>query len=295
MIPVPAELESHLQGEVTSHCFAWLIRRSDGIVLGFTDHDRTVQVGGPVNGIACEPLTGLNSSEASTKLGLSVAGGEVEGVLSSAKISDIDIEQGCYDGASIEAYLVNWSEPGQHMLLRRWTAGKISRSGSRFVMELKGAAAAFDAVRGRRVLRHCDASLGDSRCGVDVNDPRYSAESTVLAADGLSLTVAGLNGFASGWLSGGILNWTGGANAGRTVRVTGHVGQVLRLAEPPVLPVSQGDAFHIIAGCDKSFATCKGKFANGANFRGFPHLPGNDAAYAYVNGGNEYDGSALVP
>ncbi|PJR90176.1 hypothetical protein CN878_00265 [Ochrobactrum sp. 695/2009] len=291
MIPVPAELESHLQGEVTSHCFAWLIRRSDGIVLGFTDHDRTVEVGD----IACEPLTGLNSSEASTALGLSVAGGEVEGVLSSVKISDADIEQGRYDGASIEAYLVNWSEPGQHMLLRRWTAGKISRSGSRFVMELKGAAAAFDAVRGRRVLRHCDASLGDSRCGINIDDPRYFADGTVLTAEGLGLTASGLDGFASGWFAGGVLHWTGGANAGRNLRVTVHAGQVLNLAEPPVLPVAQGDAFRIIAGCDKSFATCKAKFGNGLNFRGFPHLPGNDAAYAYINGGGEYDGSALVP
>lgn len=39
MIPVPTELKSHLKGEVTSHCFAWLIRRSDTVVLGFTDHD----------------------------------------------------------------------------------------------------------------------------------------------------------------------------------------------------------------------------------------------------------------
>jgi len=290
MIPVPPELESHLQGEVTSHCFAWLIRRSDSIVLGFTDHDRTLQVGG----IACEPLTGLNSSEASTALGLSVAGGEVEGVLSSAKISDMDIEQGRYDGASIEAYLVNWSKPGQHMLLRRWTAGKISRSGSRFVMELKGAAAAFDAVRGRRVLRHCDADLGDSRCGININDSRYFAEGTALATDGASLTVTHLDNFATGWFSGGMLSWSSGANAGRSVRVTVHAGQVLRLAEPPVLPVGEGDSFRIIAGCDKSFATCKGKFGNSLNFRGFPHLPGNDAAYAYVNGGGEYDGSALV-
>lgn len=291
MIPVPAELESHLQGEVTSHCFAWLIRRSDGIVLGFTDHDRTLSV----DGVACDPLTGLNSSEASTALGLSVAGGEVEGVLSSEKISDIDIEQGRYDGASIEAYLVNWTAPAQHMLLRRWTAGRISRSGSRFVIELKGAAAAFDAVRGRRVLRHCDASLGDSRCGVNIGDPRYFAESTVLAAEERSLTTAGLEGFASGWFSGGMLSWTDGANRGRSVRVTDHAGQILKLAEPPVMPVTVGDAFRVIAGCDMSFATCKGKFANGANFRGFPHLPGNDAAYAYVNGGGEYDGSALVP
>lgn len=48
-------------------------------------------------------------------------------------------------------------------------------------------------------------------------------------------------------------------------------------------------------GCDKSFATCKAKFANGVNFRGFPHLLGNDAAYAYVNSTNDYDGGVLVP
>ncbi|ODN36972.1 hypothetical protein BGC40_07460 [Brucella melitensis] len=169
MIPVPPALESHLQGEVTTHCFAWLIRRLDGAVLGFTDHDAPLTV----DQVICDPLTGLNSSEASTALGLGIAGGEVEGVLSSTQISDEDIEQGRYDGATIEAFLVNWDEPDQHMLLRRWAAGKISRSGSRFVMELKGVAAAFDAVRGRRILRHCDAMLGDKRCGIDTGDPRF--------------------------------------------------------------------------------------------------------------------------
>ena len=56
-----------------------------------------------------------------------------------------------------------------------------------------------------------------------------------------------------------------------------------------------GDTFDITAGCDKSFATCKAKFANALNFRGFPHLPGNDSAYAYVNQDGEFDGSPLVP
>ncbi|MBC2884745.1 DUF2163 domain-containing protein [Ochrobactrum sp. CM-21-5] len=291
MIPVPAALESHLQGEVTSHCFAWLIRRQDGVALGFTDHDRTLTV----EQIACDPQTGLNSSEASTALGLSIAGGEVEGVLSSAKISDTDIEQGRYDGAVIEAYLVNWAEPAQRMLLRRWTAGKISRSGSRFMMELKGAAAVFDAVRGRRVLRHCDAGLGDRRCGVNADDPCYSADGTVLTTQGVNLAVSGIDHFENGWFSEGRLVWANGSNAGRSFRVLRHGGDTLQLSEPPVLPVAAGDGFRIIAGCDKSFATCKAKFANGVNFRGFPHLPGNDAAYAYINGAAEYDGSALIP
>lgn len=291
MIPVPAQLESHLKGEVTSHCFTWLIRRLDGLVMGFTDHDQTLVL----DGIPCEPLTGLNSSEATTTLGLSIAGGEVEGALSSQRISDTDIELGRYDGAVVENYLVNWNAPEQHMLLRRWSAGTISRSGGRFVMELKGAAAAFDAVRGRRVLRQCDAVLGDQRCGVNVDDPRFFAVGTITHSGGAKLTVTGLNGFANGWFSQGVLTWTSGENTGRSVRVLSHGGASLNLTEPPVLPVESGNTFRIVAGCDKSFATCKAKFANSTNFRGFPHLPGNDAAFAYVSGGNEYDGSALVP
>ena len=55
-----------------------------------------------------------------------------------------------------------------------------------------------------------------------------------------------------------------------------------------------GDSFTIVAGCDKRFGTCKAKFANRENFRGFPHLPGNDSAYAYVTDGLVFDGGPVV-
>ena len=35
----------------------------------------------------------------------------------------------------------------------------------------------------------------------------------------------------------------------------------------------------LVAGCPKTFAACTAKFANGVNFRGFPHLPGNDFTF----------------
>ena len=56
-----------------------------------------------------------------------------------------------------------------------------------------------------------------------------------------------------------------------------------------------GDAFTVKAGCDKAFSTCKAKFANDLNFQGFPHLPGNDAAYGYATEEQIFDGSPLVP
>jgi uncharacterized phage protein (TIGR02218 family) len=53
-----------------------------------------------------------------------------------------------------------------------------------------------------------------------------------------------------------------------------------------------GATFQIFAGCDKRVATCRAKFANAVNFRGFPHMPGNDALIAGPAPGAENDGGA---
>ncbi len=42
-----------------------------------------------------------------------------------------------------------------------------------------------------------------------------------------------------------------------------------------------GDDVYIFPGCDKRLATCRDKFDNVRNFRGFPHIPGNDAMTQY--------------
>jgi len=48
------------------------------------------------------------------------------------------------------------------------------------------------------------------------------------------------------------------------------------------------------ATCDRSFATCRGTFGNGVNFRGFPHIPGNDALLRYPESGDALDGAPVV-
>ncbi|MEN5362619.1 baseplate hub protein [Brevundimonas intermedia] len=44
--------------------------------------------------------------------------------------------------------------------------------------------------------------------------------------------------------------------------------------------------------CDKRWATCVGTFANGANFRGFPDVPGDDFLTAYPAGSARNDGGS---
>lgn len=59
-------------------------------------------------------------------------------------------------------------------------------------------------------------------------------------------------------------------------------------------PLATGNSFVVTAGCDKRFATCKNRFNNAVNFRGFPHIPGNDFVVRYaVEGEPGHDGGSL--
>jgi hypothetical protein len=46
-------------------------------------------------------------------------------------------------------------------------------------------------------------------------------------------------------------------------------------------------------GCDRRLATCRDRFGNVVNFRGFPHIPGNDVVLRYPRDGATLDGRAL--
>lgn len=295
MLRLNAQLESHLQGDVTSHCFAWILRRYDQQVLGFCDHDRALIV----NGVNCFPQSGMNGSEASSQLGLAVDSSEIEGALSSAALSDEDIERGLFDDAQVETYLVNWAQPEQAVLLRSATIGKITRSGARFIAELKSSASLLDRVFGRRAKRGCDAEFADRRCGLVGTDPRFCGTGIVEAVNGQDITVSGLSAFVAHWFERGALRWLSGQNQGTGNSIISHAGigdaASMILQDMPVYDIQVGDRFSILAGCDKSFAQCRDRFANHENFRGFPHIPGNDAAYAYVGTQESFDGGVLVP
>ncbi|MDR6633766.1 putative phage protein (TIGR02218 family) [Phyllobacterium sp. 1468] len=292
MTAIPPALESHLAGEVTTHCFCWIIRRKDSVIHGFTDHDRSLLV----SGVACEPQTGLSASEATNSLGLGVDSAEIEGALSSASITDSDIERGAFDAAIVETWLVNWASPDQLTLLRSARIGAITRSGGKFVAETKSSAVDLDKVSGRRITRLCDAQLGDNRCG------HAGGAQTGMAVTIISdreIVVSGHQPPNADWFDNGTLTWTSGANAGRANVVLNHApfGNAIRLSlrDAQIPDVKAGDQFSLLPGCDKSFAQCQAKFANSVNFRGFPHLPGNDAAYNYADGKGNFDGKPLVP
>lgn len=286
---------AHLAGGVTTVCHCWRVTRRDGVVLGFTDHDRTISI----DAIQFEPQTGFTAGEARDAIGLAPDAADVEGALSSDRISEADIAAGRYDGAKVETLLVNWREPAQHAVLRTATVGTIVREDGRFRVELESLSAALDRPSGRTYRRNCDAELGDARCRFALGTAGFRANGTMTALSGkVALVASGLGEIEDGWFDHGLVSWTGGEAAGTSQRISTHrrVGAdaVLTFWNGEVAGAA-GDMFTVTAGCDKRFATCREKFDNALNFQGFPHMPGNDAAYAYVHDGAEFDGGPLVP
>jgi uncharacterized phage protein (TIGR02218 family) len=288
-------LAAHLSGDASTLCHCWRLERTDGVTLGFTDHDRDLVF----DGVTYEAASGLAAGEASAGTGMVTGGTEVSGALDSDRLSEADLAAGKFDHARIETYLVNWQAPDERFLLRVGHVGEVLREDGAFRAEIRGLAAALDEPQGRVFRAACDADLGDARCTVDIEDPAYRGSGAVVAAaDGRRFTVSGLDGFASAWFERGVVIWTSGANEGRRAVVkaqrSGPEGLVIELWSPMTEPILPDDAFDVTAGCDKRFATCREKFANGLNFRGFPHMPGNDFALGYARSGSRNDGGRIA-
>jgi uncharacterized phage protein (TIGR02218 family) len=289
MREVPEALAVHLAGDATTTCHAWRLTRRDGVVLGFTDHDRDLMLAGTVFRAA----SGFAASESEEAAGLGASAGEVAGGFSSDAINEADLAAGRFDGARVELFLVNWAAPSQHMLLSVREVGEVTRAGDRFTAELRSLAHRLDQPQGRLYNRRCDAVLGDRHCRVDLGS--YSATGVIAVQEDRShLLVSDLAGFGSGFFDRGSLVF----EDGETAQVDAHIlldDGIARLTLwlPLEREVVSGARLTITAGCDKSFATCKARFGNGLNFRGFPHVPGSDFSYSYVDGERLHDGGPI--
>ncbi|MFT0860929.1 DUF2163 domain-containing protein [Ancylobacter sp. G4_0304] len=277
MKTLPPEFAAALAGGATTLARCWRITRRDGAVLALTEHDEDLAVDGTVFRAA----GGVSGSETATQLGFAVDGGEMSAALTDEAMTEADLDAGRYDGAWVELLLADWSAPVNFIALRRARIGEVRREDGRFVAELRGLAEALNVVRGRLFASSCDADLGDARCGVALAGG-FTGTGGVSAVEGPALLRAGgLESFAAGFFTQGRLTFTSGANTGVSVEVKTHAaaGGVVRLElwQRPPEPMMAGDPFTVTAGCDKRFATCRTRFGNALNFRGMPHMPGNDA------------------
>lgn len=114
----------------------------------------------------------------------------------------------------------------------------------------------------------CNNNLYDTNCGVVGTS--FDATGTVSTLVGNVITASLTPVQTAPYFQAGLLQF-----GVYKVAIIEHTGANLRLMSvPPGLAVSS--AITCFAGCDRQFGTCKTKFSNIANFRGFPWIPGRN-------------------
>lgn len=300
---ISTALANHLTLACTTLAILWKVKRTDGVVMGFTNHDQDIifdiDAGtSPYTGDGLTTFaasTGMASSATETGSDLSTDNLQIDAFLESYAITDVDIRAGRYNYCDIQVMIVNYNDLTQGCLkLRRGTLGQVVMKNGMFQAEIRGLSFFFSTVLGYTFGPICRADLGDSDCSPhgEVNLAAMSQNGFVESATNkrifrpglltspITSPVTSLSGVAN-YFNGGILTWLTGANAGFLMEVDTWDGTTIELFESMPFSIAPGDTFNVEPGCNKQTSDCFAKFNNIDNFQGEPFIPGSDSVLAY--------------
>ncbi|MDX2028585.1 MAG: DUF2163 domain-containing protein [Alphaproteobacteria bacterium] len=273
-------LATHIAGETTTLATCWKVTRRDGAIFGFTDFDKDLTV----DSLLYQARSGYTRSAIHTIANLAVDNLDIESAIDSETLSAADLRAGVWDGATVEIFLVNWSNLANgKIILKHGTIGEVELKDTVFRAELRGLSQALSQQIVELYTPDCRADLGDTRCKVNLAALTVTGAVTAVT-DRRSFADSARGESVNHW-NGGLLTWTSGANVGRKMEVKafGSSG-AFTLFLPMPSEVAIGDNYSLRPGCDKKFSTCKDRYSNVKNFRGEPNVPGNDQVLAYPDG-----------
>lgn len=276
---ISAALEAHYAQATTTLATLWKVTRRDTSVYAFTDHDSEI----PFESVTYQPTSVYDAGTVKTSAAMNVDDVSLTGLLAIDAITAADIEAGLWDGATVEISEVNYLDLTMGAnILRYGQIGEIQRNGQQFTCELRGLMQYLQNVICAVVTPHCDADLGDTRCGVDLEALRVSGTVTTGAAT--RTFTASAMAQAADYFTYGVVTWTSGDNDGLSMEVKQHqTGGVFSLQLDMPHTIDAGDTFTVVPGCNKTGrgGDCQVKFSNLVNFRGFEDVPGQDRVLIY--------------
>ena len=265
-----AALKAHYAAGTTNLATCWKATLTNGTVYAATSMDRDVVFAS----VTYQAASSYKPSNVDSSLDLNPDNLELDGYLSASFITDADIQAGLWDYAAIELFEFNYLDTSMgRNLIRSGTLGQVKTGRQTFNTELRGLMQAYSRVIGRLTTQTCTADLGDARCTKLLGPFTFTGTVTSATANRV-ITDPGRTQ-PDNYFTGGKLTFTSGANNGLSMEVQTYSVGVLTLALSLPYTVAAGDTYSVIAGCTKRFSEdCVAKFANGVNFRGFPHVPG---------------------
>lgn len=272
-----AGLAIDIAKEATTLCRLWKVTRKDGTILRFTDatEDVTIAADGTyVSNISFTCSAIFTSSALQNSQNLTITF-----MMDEDGVTETDVRQKLYEAADCAIYFANYEDPSHGVMTAfRGTFGKIKITDKNCaqidVTPLAG------ALSGRMIgvevySQTCRASLGDARCGFDIEGAKVTF--TVTSFSGSVVDATEFTGPDPNYFAQGFVKWLTGDNTGTTSMVTTNDGSgSITLSAQPGRTIQVGDTGDIFPGCDKVASTCRDKFDRIPFMRAEPFVPGQD-------------------
>lgn len=250
----------------------WKVTLSNGTIYGFTSHTGNLVV----SGITYQAAAGYTPTAIASNADLAVDNLDVIGFLDSAVITESDIQAGLWDFAAVQIFQVNYLDISMGVLnLRSGRLGEIKTTRQQFVAELRGMTQQLQQVIGQIYAPACRADLGDARCKIVLSTLTVTGSVTSIVSNRFFYDTARAE--VDGYFDNGKVTFNSGANLGLSMEIKSNIAQAFQLQLQMPYTIAVGDTYSMSPGCKKRVTEdCKTKFNNVINFRGEPHVPGND-------------------
>jgi len=270
-------MKDHIAGEVTTLALCWSMVLTDESEFYYTDHDQPIIFDGNTYITAA----GAVPSATSTTANLAVDNMEITMAWYGDLATETEIRGGRFDFATMNIFMVNYKDISMGPIpLLKGKLGEVIIEDNLVRVDIRGMTQYLQQRMGELYSVGCQATFGDSRCKVDANLAIYTKAFTVNTADSSHpkriFNIVEVLGDADNYFTGGYIHWLTGNNVNTKmdIKVYWETNQRVELYEPMIRDIQANDTGNIIIGCNKKFETCKTKFDNIINFRGFPHLTG---------------------
>lgn len=257
--------ETDLANNALTICRLWEITKRDGNIVRLTDHSKNISFGG--NTFASDG--GFSISALETGENLAVDNAEFNVLFKSTAVSQVDILNGAFDGASVQCWLVNYENVANYCILPGAYLIKVKTADTDSgVFELASISSKLNQSIGKFCVPTCDADLGDSRCAVSLG--AFTVTGTLTGVTDNRIFTDSSRAEADDYFNYGKLTWTSGNNNGLSFEVIDFGSGQFTLAEFCENEIQVGDTYSVYRGCDRLTDTCKNVFNNFERFRGFP-------------------------
>jgi hypothetical protein len=183
MRTISGDLDTHLQGGLTTIAYCWIVKRQDAVIKRYTNHDRPIRLdlGDPlIDGTYNNGSMGAPNA-IQIKSDMSVNNLDSQGFFIDNDIPELDVVSRIYDSAVIYTFFINWKTPSQGPLkMTRGTMGQIKKKGLTFTSEFRSFAQYLAMNMCALVTTTCRSQFGatgrgpSSGCRYPINPPTWT-------------------------------------------------------------------------------------------------------------------------